>query len=216
MTEAIACLTTINFLEWARTLFDLLKGVAWPLMLGFVVWQFRNELRERIKFLISVGPGGAGFQPPPQPVAASPIEGLSPPEHALRSAQALSRRIEEEARQLPEEERIRNLSIALAVAKFERVFEQIFSSIFGSQIQFLRHLVTVESISAVDADSYFKENLVVLSPDLYSEIGFIGWSRYLFTHQLIKMEGTQLAITQLGRDFLLFVDVNKPDATRLG
>jgi hypothetical protein len=211
----LSFVTSIAWLEWAKVIFDLIKGVAWPLAAFLIVWIFRAQLRERIRDLISVGPTGAVLQAPSQNASGTkPTADLSPPTHALRTAQRLITRIENELHMLPEEQRQRRLIESLAEARVERAFEWVFSLIFGSQILALRELTKSDSISLEDAERFFDETVKPLNPSLYSEAEFKDWARFLFDQQLIKSEGSRVSITEIGQDFLMFVGVQKPNVTR--
>lgn len=210
----IAFLNSVNWLEWAKVVFDLIKGVAWPLALFMVVWIFRTQLRERIKDLISVGPGGAVLQAPVQPPVERPIAAVSAADHPMKTVQSvLIPRIESELNNLPHDDRYKQLVVALAEARIDRAFEWVFSIIFGSQILALRRLKDVPSISIGEGEAFFDEAVKPHYPVL-AEAGFERWSAFLIEQKLVKVEGDRISITDLGKDFLLFVDFNKPNDTR--
>lgn len=207
-------LSSVEWLEWAKALFDLVKGIAWPLALFMIVWVFRNQLRERIRDLISVGPTGAVLQPPSQQQTVQSIVDLSAVEIPLQSARPITQRIENEMQDVPQTERYHKLVVALAVSRLERAFEWVFSIIFGSQILALRHLSTVEFVTTSAAEAFFHEKVVPINPEFYSNVEYWRWNSFLVGQQLVKIEGNHVSITELGRDFLLFVDVNKPNESR--
>ena len=217
-------LSSINWLEWFKTVFDLLKGIAWPLAILLVVFMFRRELRERIKDIVSVGPSGAVLQPSRQAGEAPPPSGLAEvkradeaeTKHSLATVQALIAKINEQLISIPNEERIQRLVFSLAEAQIERQFEFIWGIIFGSQIAALRRLQQLGSISIEDTKKYFEEDVRPIDPELYAKFDFNQWSRFLLEQQLVVVDDSRVSLTDNGRDFLVFIDLKKPGFRRAG
>ncbi|NEI70415.1 hypothetical protein GR212_12605 [Rhizobium lusitanum] len=215
--------SNINWLEWSKVIFDLLKGVAWPLVILFVVLMFRREVRERIKDIVSVGPSGAVLQPSRQIGEATPPPGLSETKrselaetkHPLATVQALIEKIDNQLANIPSDDRIQRLVASLAEAQIERQFEFIWGIIFGSQIAALRRL-KLESISIEDAKKYFEEDVKPIDSELYAKFDFNQWSRFLLEQGLVAIEDGHVSLTDSGRDFLAFIDLKKPGFMRAG
>lgn len=208
-------LSNVNWLEWAKTIFDLLKGIAWPFSLLILVSMFAKEIRERIKDIVSVGPTGAVLQTSSQSVRMKPSTGLTKPAtHALATVQALISTIETQLSEIPEDEQIPKLISALAEAQTERNYEFVWGNIFGSQITALRRLKEAGSVSVEDAKRYYEEEVKKVHIAL-DDWPFEQWCEFLFVQQLvIKVESNRLALTDFGRDFLTFVDLRKQDLSR--
>jgi len=217
-------LSNTNWLEWFKTIFDLLKGVAWPLAILLVVFMFRRELRERIKDIVSVGPSGAVLQPSRQAGETAPPSGLTeekrrePAEtkHSLATVQALIAKINEQLTSIPDEERTQRLVFSLAEAQVERQFELIWGIIFGSQIAALRRIMQLGTISIDDLKKYFDEEVRSIDPELYAKFDFNHWLRFLLEQNLIVVEDGRVSLADNGRDFLVFVDLKKSAFTRAG
>ena len=216
-------LSSVNWLEWSKAVFDLLKGITWPLAILLVVFIFRREVRDRIKDIVSVGPTGAVLQPR-QSTEAPPASGLAEEklpapiktDNLSTTVKALVAKIEGQLTTIAEGERIRTLVISLAQAQTDSQFEYIWGIIFGSQIAALRRLVQVGSISIDDAKKFFEEDVKPINPELYSQAGFDNWALFLINQQLIAVQENSVSLTDTGHDFLAFVDRRKPGMLRAG
>lgn len=212
--EFRAFLMSVNWMEWAKTIIDLLKGTAWPLSVVFIVWIFRREIRERIKDIVSLGMGGAVLQPSSQPNPVKPETGLKPEAHPLPTVRALAEKIEQQLAGMPPDTHVSRLIYALAEAQTERNFEFIWGLIFASQIHALRLLANEPSVAMKDAREYY-ENEIRPKNDGLKELSFDDWSRFLYGQNLISnVPPGRIAITDNGRDFLVYVDTLKQSFER--
>ncbi|MGY5775043.1 hypothetical protein [Rhizobium sp. LEGMi135b] len=216
-----AFLSSVNWLEWSKTIFDLLKGIAWPLAILLVVFTFRREVRDRIKDIVSVGPTGAVLQPR-QSVEAPTTSGLKEeklPEpikadHLSTTVKALVAKIQDQLTRIDQGDQIPALVMSLAQAQIDGQFEFVWGIIFGSQIAALRRLMQSGPISFEEAKKFFEENAKPLNPELYSKFDFDQWSRFLVTQQLVAVQDNMVSLTDTGRDFLAYVDLRKPGIVR--
>lgn len=170
------------------------------------------EVRERIKDIVSVGPAGAVLQPPShQPAQPKPPTGLiKPATHPLATVQLLISKIEAQLADVPEDERMPKLVSSLAEAQVEREFELIWGIIFGSQVEALRRLRDAGSVSIEHARKYYEEEVRPRFRETFSDWTFDLWSEFLKKQQLIfRTDDDRLVLTDLGRDFLAFVDLRK-------
>lgn len=207
------------WLEWAKAIFDLLKGVAWPLSLFLIVWLFRAQLRARIPDLISVGPGGAVLQPPKQPTQPDLPTGLpaqtadvwksdlSLAKHPLPTVQEVIDQIKDQLPTVPEEERVSRLVVGLAEAQIERNFEHVWGLIFGSQIKILERL-KAENLSYDEVKLSFEAEVLSINPGLKG-VDFHQWTQFLLGQELVTLKEDRFSLTQLGRDFLVFKELRK-------
>ncbi|CDZ57175.1 Hypothetical protein NGAL_HAMBI2566_17280 [Neorhizobium galegae bv. orientalis] len=215
----LSFVSSVAWLEWAKAVFDLLKGVAWPLSLFLIVWLFRSQLRARIPDLISVGPGGAVLQPPKQPTQPDLPTGLpaqntdvwrsdlSLAKHPLPTVQEVIDQIKVQLPTVPEEERVSRLVVGLAEAQIERNFEHVWGLIFGSQIKVLERL-KVEDLSYDEAKLSFEAEVLRVTPGLKG-FDFHQWTQFLLGQELVTLKEDRFSLTQLGRDFLVFKDLRK-------
>ncbi|MDH7803783.1 MULTISPECIES: hypothetical protein [unclassified Rhizobium] len=203
-----------NWMEWAKVIADLIKGIAWPVAATFIVFIFRKQIRDRIKDIVSLGPTGAVLQPSNQQLQSKPTTGLQKTAtHPLPTVQALITKIEGELGNVADEERIPKLIYTLAEAQIERSYEVVWGAIFGSQILAMRRMLegtfTMEEARALydnDVRPHIKD------PDKYS---FYDWCNFLLRQNLVSSaENGQLLITEYGRDFISFIDIRKRELSK--
>ncbi|WP_457660135.1 hypothetical protein [Sinorhizobium medicae] len=176
-------------------------------------WIFRNEIRPRIKDLVSLGPGGAVLQPT-QAVPESSNSALSDTPHPMATVVKLVERLEGELAHYQESSKIPLLVKSLAEARVERAFEWLFGNIFGSQIVALRYLQQKSEITIAEAEEFFENVVKPMDKELYAILTFEDWSRFLLLNELVAMESGKVKSTQIANDFLIFVDKFKRGITR--
>lgn len=206
----------VNWMEWAKVFFDLIKGTAWPFSVVFIVWLFRVELKERIKDIVSFGPTGAVLQPSSQQTQSKPPTGLSKQAtHALPTVQALIKTIEVQLEDTPQDERLPKLIAALAEAQSERAWESVWGEIFGTQLTALRKLREAGSLPADDLRRFFEDEVRHNVKYVFDDTPFDQWFSFLPSMQLVgPVEADRIALTDNGRDFLAFVDLRKQGVYR--
>ncbi|MGO7370083.1 hypothetical protein ACCT04_14725 [Rhizobium ruizarguesonis] len=216
LRKILAGALDVNWIEWAKVIFDLFKGVAWPLTVFAVVWIFRREMRERIKDIISVGPTGAVLHAPTQPAQPKPPTGLANFHHPLASVQTLIEQIDKQLDDVPEDQRIQRLVVNLAEAQIDRQFEFIFGLIFGSQILALRRLKETGPVTYESAKRVYDEEVKPANKQKLPEydMDFDKWASFLLDNNLVRRENDSFLITDFGRDFLTFVDLRKQAFSR--
>lgn len=92
----------------------------------------------------------------------------------------------------------------LAQARLEAAFGFIYAGIFGSQIAGLISLEARRKVSNDEAHRYFLE-VDQRFPQVYADYGFAGWLGFLKNHGLIAQAGDDVAVTDFGDDFLLWL-----------
>jgi hypothetical protein len=104
----------------------------------------------------------------------------------------------------------------LAAARLGRNFEQIYRVIFGSQIAGLKALASASggSTSREESASFF-DGVKAKFPEFYEKNTFDEWIQYPKTAGLVTQTGDQISITELGREFLIYLGAvqlseNKP------
>jgi hypothetical protein len=112
-----------------------------------------------------------------------------------------------ENRGLDDKKAIDILSRHLAATQLALRFEYIYSSIWGSQINLLKYLNsrapygdTVESIKSI-----FYETATSLYPEVYNNYSFEAYIHFLISRTLIVQSDNIFNITNLGRDFLIYL-----------
>ncbi|MNE34415.1 hypothetical protein D3C80_1281380 [compost metagenome] len=185
--------------------------------------MFRKQLRERIRDILKLGKDGVEFQAPNQSASPDIPRGIPSrswltvdtdnARHSLPSAQRLIDRIREQLETIAEERRVNTLAVALAEAQIERQFELIWGAIFGTQIVALRRLKEGGKVSFEDAKRSYETEARPLYPGL-AEWDFDEWLKFLLLQELVTLVEGSLTLTELGSDFLTFVDVKKQGLQR--
>lgn len=197
----------VNWLEWVKALFDLAKGIAWPLAALIIVWIFKEEIRPRLAKITKASFTGVEFEG--QPVESQKLDQtITVKPHPMPSVNQLAQSIMLELAPYKEEEKIPALIQNLASARVEAIFEFIFGNIFQSQIDALRAL-SKTPISLEDGRRLYESRVIPLNPEIYPNFPFDNWLRFLEMNHLIKVEDDVAKITDLGRDFLNFIDTKK-------
>jgi hypothetical protein len=190
------------------TLFvDFVKGIAWPLVVFAIVYVFRQPMKELLPRVRKAGPTGVEIEVQQTQVQVrkwSDELKEQPGFQRTPTIEAVEKAIHGELANIRDEQRIDLLANRLAVARLSGVFERVYGAIYGTQISGLRALVsaggTVIRANAVE----FFEDQKSKKPEMRN-IEFAPWLEFLRLFQLIKVEGDAISITDLGRDFLLYL-----------
>lgn len=105
---------------------------------------------------------------------------------------------------VPEPDRTKLLARLLADERVKFFFWHLYADILTGQITILRRLNVAIRSPISDAREIFDAELSK-AQDIYKPIGFQGWLDFLVRQRLVKQENKELEITDLGRDFLLFL-----------
>ena len=211
------------YLQIANLAVDLLKQIAWPLAAVLIALSFRAEFRALLPKLRRVGPTGLEFEVERQQIRAAVVAapgelkelpGLSRTQAMARVERLLHDRLHQSITK--QEDREDLLVRLLAQSHLETLFEQTYRLIFGSQISALKILNQHQgvTVSEADARAHF-ERLKELHPEVYQHYGYEQWLGFLLGRDLIMRSDDTFAITDIGRDFLLYLTAkglpeNKP------
>lgn len=101
------------------------------------------------------------------------------------------------------EKKLYNYSKLLIVT---RHFEKIYNIIYGSQIAILR-ILSKEDNTKKNL-KYLYDNSVMLNPDFFVNYNYVGYLNFLISFKLVSDDkiNDKLILTDLGRDFLLYLD----------
>lgn len=211
LAAVLSAWNSVSWHEWAKILFDLIKGVSWPLAAFGIVFIFRHQIRERFPDLISLGTGGAVLQARQQ-TASAPTTPLATLPHELPSVNALVDVIRIELEQIAVPFREQRLIGALAEARLLTNFEFIFGLIFGTQIKFLA-LLKDGPMTVTEVTQFFKNDVIPVNKE-FETLGVDKWLWFLTEQALVVAEANTISITTKGRDFLSFVSRQKDDLVR--
>lgn len=206
-------------MEWAKLFVELIKAVAWPLALFGLGLVFRDDLKKLFPRVVRAGPTGFEFSAQKQIVATSHTGELREFPGIVRTATiaALEKKIHGELQVFNPDAHIDLLVRHLAQAQLQTAFERIYSIIFGSQIAGLRALADARgAILRSDAERFFEEKRDTI-PELKNlNTTFDRWLKYLHRSDLLTDNGTEIEITDFGRDFLSYISATKGNEVRSG
>jgi hypothetical protein len=196
-------------MEYLKLLVDLAKAIAWPSAVFALGYMFRSDVRALFPRLTKAGPTGLEFDPARQLLAVTSKELKVLPGFPDRTPMItkVETDLHAELDIIDPDKRIDVLIRHLAVARLGRNFEQILRTLFGSQIRALRALSEAEGgrISRAESVTYFGE-VKVRYADFYEKNTFDEWIRYPVSAGLIEAKNEQVTITELGREFLTYMN----------
>lgn len=195
---------------------DLLKTIAWPLVVMIVAIYYKTEtIKDLLPRLRKAGPTGVEFDPAAQQktiasdIVASSSElkqknNLLPPTPAISQVES---KLADDLKKIDPGDQIALLTRELAVARLIVAFERIYRVLFGSQIYGLRRLNEVQKATIADAHALY-ETFRSQTPSDYP-ISFDVWIGFLKNQELVKENNGTVEITDIGRDFLLYITQNR-------
>jgi hypothetical protein len=208
-------LLELPWLELIKTVVDLIKGIAWPLMILWVVLLFRKEIAEFIPRIIRVGKEGVEASPARSQTVLeqdpSEAEDLAKARYAKAAIpqfmQDLEKEIWSNLAENPQEEKLLLAVRSLAYARTAVRCERVYSTIFGSQIRALRELVSpARPITVDDLKSYYEVSVKVGNPTFYKDFPFEAWLGFLVTQELVQIKDNTVSISDFGRWFLGYMN----------
>jgi hypothetical protein len=193
----------------------MIESIAWPavgLILGLVaIFCFRGPLVRKIDRITHATKDGFSFEQPqiesePKNKALSFEEAMKLPiTNAVLEREKHIRNKLQEIKTNTDSERIILLTRALASIGVEADFFKISNIIFGSQVSLLVQLSgTQQGLSRIAATILY-EDAKKNFPEIYASRPFEQWIGYLESANLIKIESSNIDITQHGSDFLKYL-----------
>jgi hypothetical protein len=171
-----------------------------------ILYVFRRPLKELIPRVRKASPTGIEIEAEKQIQLASKWTGelkQLPGFQRTAAIASLETKLNSDLMDVHEEERLDLLVHRLAIVQLTGIFERIYGAIYGSQIAGLRELARTGKVTMADALKYF-DKAKSDRPEL-SNVEFAAWLEFLRVFNLIKIESDTISITDLGRDFLLYL-----------
>lgn len=196
--------------------FNFLAAVAWPGLTLYFLWKFEPEIRRKFQVLKQATKDGVIFAdqnalPSRDPSTPTALLSLPPP---LPTIQALETKLREGLGDYNADKHTDLLLRNLAQARIERAFEAVYSEIFDSQVKGLVELRNAGgTIARADAEQYF-EQVKLKFPDAFGNTSFDQWFNYAQRNLLAQEHEGNIVLTDIGRDFLEFVQAYKVGIVR--
>lgn len=172
--------------------------------------SFRQEIQEDAQPRIEAGLGKAvplDNVPSTGTYATPPVAPVK-----LQTVENLKVLISDQLKSYDPNEHVSILVNEVAVAQVSMGFEVVFADIFESQIKFLRLLNARKDVSTGEANNFFVN--IAQSHEKLAEWDVHKWMNYLIRFKLIEELGEIVKITDMGSDFLTYIDLFKPGYSR--
>jgi hypothetical protein len=191
----------------------LVKAVAWPAAVFALGFMFRSDVRALFPRLKKAGPTGLEFDAARQVVLGAVTRELKDlpgfPQRSPTLAR-VERELHAELAIIDPEQQIDILVRHLAVARLARNFEQTYRIIYGSQIAGIAALAaTALGEAPVSESASYFDAVKAKFPEFYEESSFDEWIAYPIRADLIERSGDTIKITEMGREFLTYLNVTK-------
>ena len=192
-------------------LIGLVKALLWPSVAVYFINRFHPQIRELLPRLRK-GPGGLGFDPPPQGSVPPPnepgaeLERLPLPESPVVAKQMQTIRDDPRLAALTDSQaREQALIQALAESQMTAFFERIHGTIWASQMALLRRLNAGPQGDTAENLRYFYDAAAAVWPTMFETYPFEQYLGFLSASMLATPEEDRVVITDLGRDYLKHV-----------
>jgi hypothetical protein len=217
---------------------DIVKALAWPAVVAWVVWYLRDELKAAAKMLTEIGPTGAKFAPPQQVVETTAVVALGSEKasgtgvtasHNVQAfigqvksvisddqLQPMLQKIRHDLSSMAGEnqrDQIEALLYNSASLSVQLAHERTYNVIFGSQLTLLAQANGVNGLSQAAARGLFEQIAKPANPSL----SFEQWIAYLTNSGLMQLDPLgNYVLTIYGRGFLKYIVDRKLSVFKLG
>jgi hypothetical protein len=220
--------------EKLKALIEILKIVAWPAIVVWLIWYLRDEVKRAATRITKLGLTGAEFAPPPpEQVPSAPQTGVSAiPSgsqpvaqtaggnrlqqfianiRAFMSGEALDPAVQAVRADLPDKlgnnqtDQLEGLIYTVASLNVQLAHERTYNTIFGSQIQLLTQMVPAMGASPQMARETY-EQAKSTHPEFYRTYSFGDWIGFLLGSGLCAVaQNGNYVLTPYGRAFLKYI-----------
>jgi len=192
---------------------DSMEYLAWPIafLVGVIVFMvlFKKDISSLLVRVQKIGKDG---------IQTSPIQIQQPSEKessieeltkefssiAIRNQETnIKRDLENRGLSNPQD-KINLLIKHLSIIQLALQFERINGLIWGSQVKILEHLNSRKEDSVAGL-KFFYDTAYKLSPDVFTNYPFEQYLQFLIAFNLIVQQGEKLSITDIGREFLVYI-----------
>lgn len=205
-------------MDWLTFIVELVRATAWPASIAIIAVVFKNEIKSLLPRIRKAGPTGVELDAAQQQKVSketlpraelTPLPGLD----RTPAMAAIEKQLHDSLALIAEEKQTDVLIRLLAQSRLETAHEQTFLQIFGSQLALLRKMQSAgsRSLEEIERDFSFAK---LEHPDAHSNRTFEEWLGFLLIRGLLRPAGKMQEITDLGRDFLMYLDARHYGHTR--
>ncbi|MEE3626793.1 hypothetical protein UCD39_22915 [Nitrospirillum sp. BR 11752] len=214
-------------METLKLFLDFLKGVSWPALVLFFILTFREELKKlfpAIEALIgrisSIKKDGVTFDPTKEQeneknnanILENIFSKIDYDKNKIVEMERIAIKSEIDSKSISSntDEKIDYLVTHLAILRVISEFSNIFSVIFSSQISAMREMRVRGFLDKSSVMEFFNAAKAKY-PEVYSNYSFDNWASFLINKGLVHSANDIFSITDLGREFLRYVDIARPN-----
>jgi hypothetical protein len=208
-------------MEWVKVALDFFRDISWPLAICVIASWFKDDIREMLPRVKKAGPAGVEFNEVQQQQIVKrneiSFEDLKEFEHLPRTQfmGELERLVLNELKVINDEDKIPLLVRHLAQNRIELAAERVYWSIFGSQIRGLERLRDNGGRVSLDRARGFFAEVAEQFSDVYENVSFEQWFRFVQTQGLAIIENDEVVLTPFGSDFLTYLAARQLPRERL-
>lgn len=200
---------------------QLIQIIAWPLLVFFIFWLFRQQLRELLKRIKGISYKNLNLQSPTQD------ENHGVRDELLKKKNASGRLIFDKLIDICSDETIANVKTSITevtqidltadLGKRETVilrytmalfiilkFQRVYDLIYGSQIRILQKVNSSNIETKTSLKGYYDKAKEYYPPN-YEHYLYDDYLKFLNTYGLILIEDEKILISSYGRDFLKYI-----------
>jgi hypothetical protein len=194
-------------LEGWKLVADFVVGVSWPAAVVLTALVFKKEIGAMLPQVSEAGPGGLKFREPrPSQQQPPAVENVNSERSQFSAVlQGAMTSLQKELKDLPPDEKIERLIRHAAIMQVSAYFESVYANIFGSQIKALQTLNSLQTSTEADARAFYDSEAVAKNPEAYANFSFERWVAFLVNGGLVDHANETYSITDLGREFLVFI-----------
>lgn len=188
---------------------ELVKWIAWPVVVVYVSYLFRDQLFALFGRLTGLSIGGAEIQFGDQKSAKSIEKSVNQPLRELRGVERteaisiVETNLHKAFESVDESEKYERAIRELAQARLDAALAITHGMIFGSQIALLRKIREAGFITRADAEKYFEG--LQNDNDFHKEYTLNDYLQYLFIKELIVEDENGIRLTPFGHEYFLFL-----------
>ena len=188
---------------------ELVKWIAWPVVIIYVSFLFRDQLLTLIGRLTGLSIAGAEIKFGDQTAAKSIENSVNQPLRELRGVERteaiaiIETNLHKAFEDVDQTERFDRAIRELAQARLDAALAITHGMIFGSQIALLRKIRESGFISRADAEKYFET--LQSESDFHKEHTLTEYLQFLFVKELIVEDDTGIRLTPFGHEYFLFL-----------
>lgn len=199
-------------MDLVKAIFELLQGLAWPGVVAWALWHYRDDIRKAFPRVKKAGFTGIELDQQTATrtstfLAKGELKQFPPTMPRTPLMAKVEQSIHEALAVHKEEDYVDILARELAMTRISRACEGIWANIFQSQISALE---TIGTSGGSASSAKVKTLYDGVKEKLPEDFLFENWISFLVTSGLVELVGRSVKLTELGDDFLKWLPTKHP------